>query len=396
MDYDVIIIGAGIVGLSSAYNLQLKSPGIKILVIEKEAKVAAHQSGHNSGVIHSGIYYPPKSKKAENCIKGYRLMLKFCDEHKIDYKICGKLIVATQTSELVLLKDLLGRGEANGLDNLKWLDEPQLKAMEPNINGIAALHVPQAGIVDYKAVAAKLKALIESSGGQILLNSKVIDIDNREDGVKIQTKANSYSSRKVINCGGLYSDRLTTLSQTKIDHQIIPFRGEYYRLKPDKKHLVSRLIYPVPNPNFPFLGIHLTPTIDGEVECGPNAVLAFKREGYRFRDFNGRDFLESVTFSGFQKLAAKFWRTGWLEMKQSLSKMAFTKAVQKLLPSITGNDLMKSGSGVRAQALYKDGTLVDDFLILRNGAIINVCNTPSPAATASLEIGKQIAQIVLE
>ncbi|MEZ5007934.1 MAG: L-2-hydroxyglutarate oxidase [Chitinophagales bacterium] len=395
MKYDVIIIGAGIVGLSTAYNLLQQSPNIKLLILEKESTVAAHQSGHNSGVIHSGIYYPPNSIKAKNCIKGYQLLLKFCDDYLIDYKICGKLIVATATSELEQLKVLLERGKANGLANLEWLEREEMEVLEPNINGIAAIHVPQAGIVDYKVVAAKMKEIIEANGGTIHLNEKVIGIQKQLDVVEIKTDKGNYVAKKMINCGGLYSDQLTQLSHQKIEHQIVPFRGEYYRLKPNKKHLVKRLVYPVPNPNFPFLGVHLTPTIYGEVECGPNAVLAFKREGYRFRDFKWEEFVSAISYSGFYHLAKKFWRTGLTEMKQSLSKKAFTKAVKNLLPSITQNDLEKSGSGVRAQALRKDGSMVDDFLIYENGAIINVCNTPSPAATASLQIGKQIAEIIL-
>ncbi len=395
MKRDVIIIGGGIVGLATAYQLLIKSPKLKILILEKESDVAKHQTGHNSGVIHSGIYYQPGSVKAKNCIKGYQYLLEFCKKNEIDYKLCGKLIVATEKNEIELLKNIYDRGQKNGLQNLEWFDQPKIKTLEPHINGLNAIYVPQAGIIDYKVVAQKLKAIINSNEERIQLNSKVIGLRNNNHQIEIITNNKTYLSDKVINCSGLYSDKIARLSGQKIDHKIVPFRGEYYRLKKEKIHLVNNLVYPVPNPNFPFLGVHLTPTIYGEIECGPNAVLAFKREGYKLKNFAFREFTESVTYPGFLRLASKYWKTGFKEMHQSFSKSAFTKAVQKLLPTITENDLEKSGSGVRAQALNKDGSMVEDFLIYDDQQhFINVCNTPSPAATSSLAIGEYVASFI--
>ncbi|MBK8549628.1 MAG: L-2-hydroxyglutarate oxidase [Ignavibacteria bacterium] len=394
-NFDIIIIGAGIIGLSTAYKLIEKDSSLKICLLEKENRVAGHQTGHNSGVIHSGIYYKPGSLKAINCITGYKMLLDFCNENDIRYDICGKIIVATEEKELEPLKVLYERGEANGLKGLENLSEKELIEYEPNVRGIKGIFVPQTGIVDYKIVSEKLSGLIRKKGVEIKFGEEVKDIKLSSGKVEIKTNKNNFNSGVLVSCAGLYSDKIALMLNDNIDFQIIPFRGEYYDLKPSAKGLIKNLIYPVPDPEFPFLGVHFTRRVDGTVEAGPNAVLAFKKEGYKKSDFNFNETRDTLTFKGFHKIALKYWKTGFYEMYRSLSKKEFVKSLQRLVPKITGEDLISGGSGVRAQACSKDGKLIDDFLFIENERVINVCNAPSPAATSSLSIGETIAEKVI-
>ncbi len=396
MQHDVIIVGGGIVGLATAYKLLLSDPLLKLLVIEKEKEVAQHQTGNNSGVIHSGLYYKPGSLKAINCIHGYQLLIDFCREQEVPFDLCGKVVVATEEKELPLLHNLFARGEQNGLRGFVMLKAEQLREIEPHVNGIAGFFVPQTGIVDYKIVAEKYAALIRKSGGEIKLAEKVLKVLSEPENILVETDATTYRSRMLINCAGLYSDKVAMLTSPDINVRIIPFRGEYFKLKKEKEYLVKNLIYPVPDPNFPFLGVHFTRMMKGGVEAGPNAVLAFSREGYRKSDINFQELIETLTWPGFQKVAAKYWRTGFGEMYRSFSKGAFTKALQKLIPEIKEADLVEGGAGVRAQACDRTGGLVDDFMIIEEKMVINVCNAPSPAATSSLSIGESVAAIALK
>lgn len=383
-------------GLATALQLLERNPHLKVVLIEKETAVANHQTGNNSNVIHSGIYYKPGSLKAKNCIHGYNLLLDFCQQHEIPHSICGKVIVATNEAELPLLKNIYDRGIQNGLQNLKNLNADQLKEYEPHVAGIAAIHVPQTGIVDYRVVAEKYASLILQKGGELKLGEKVIDIQVGNGKVVVATQKQTYTGKLVVNCAGLYSDKIARLTSKKVDVKIIPFRGEYYKLKKEKEHLVKTLIYPVPDPNFPFLGVHFTTMVGGGVECGPNAVLAFQREGYTKSDINLAELGETLAWPGFRKIVAKYWRTGMGEMYRSFSKAAFTEALQKLIPEIQEDDLVTGGAGVRAQACDRTGGLLDDFLILEEQQAINVCNAPSPAATSSLAIGETVANLVLK
>lgn len=396
MKYDFIIVGAGIVGLATALKLQEKDSSKKILVIEKENKVSAHQTGNNSGVIHSGIYYKPGSLKAKNCVHGYKLLIDFCDKHEIEYDLCGKVIVATNNSELPYLDTLLERGKSNGLENLRRIDKNEINEIEPHVNGIAGIFVPQTGIIDYKKVSEKYVEVILDNGGIVNLGEEVIDFKENSESVEVVTNKNTFHSNAVITCGGLYSDKLAKKTDPKLELKIIPFRGEYYKIKEERKHLVKNLIYPVPDPAFPFLGVHFTRMINGDVEAGPNAVLAFAREGYKKTDINFGELYETLTWPGFQKVAKKYWRTGFGEFYRSFSKSAFVKALQRLIPDIKEDDLVPGGAGVRAQACDKTGGLLDDFSIIKNNRIVHVCNAPSPAATSSLSIGEHITSEVLE
>lgn len=390
--YDVTVIGGGIVGLATALQLKVSNPFLNILLLEKENELARHQTGNNSGVIHSGLYYKPGSLKARNCIHGYHLLVDFCRQNEIPFELCGKIVVATDEKELPLLENLYVRGEQNGLKNLKRLSKGELKEYEPHVNGLRGIFVPQTGIVDYRLVAIKYGDLIQQKGGIINRNEKVLDIQHAPDSRVVVTQKASYSTKLVINCAGLYSDKIARMTVPDLNVKIIPFRGEYYKLRQEKEYLVKNLIYPVPDPNFPFLGVHFTRMAKGGVEAGPNAVLAFKREGYKKSDINLSELGESLAWPGFQKVAAKYWRTGFGEMYRSFSKAAFTKALQKLIPEIQESDLVEGGAGVRAQACDRQGGLVDDFLILEEKHVINVCNAPSPAATSSLAIGESVAQ----
>ncbi|ASK64326.1 hydroxyglutarate oxidase [Virgibacillus phasianinus] len=387
--YDYAIIGGGIIGLSVGMEVSKRYPDASILVIEKESELALHQTGRNSGVIHSGIYYKPGSLKAELARKGNQQMADFCKEHGIDYDICGKVIVATEEEELPLLEDLYQRGLQNQL-NVEKISVEELGDIEPNVKGIAAIRVPSTGIVNYKEVAKKFAAIIKQSGGEIALDTEVQDIIPGEEGVELKTNKGTYSSHYLINCAGLFSDRITQMANIKTDLKIIPFRGEYYELKPAKQHLVKHLVYPVPNPDFPFLGVHFTRMTDGRILIGPNSVFSFKREGYKKTDFHLKDFMEAATYPGFLKLATGNLSEGLKEMFRSYSKKAFIKDVQRFFPDIEEDDIQPADAGVRAQALDHEGNLLDDFAIIQDKRAVHVCNAPSPAATASIEIGKNI------
>lgn len=387
---EITIIGAGITGLATAYSILNKNPEVKLLLVEKENEVAKHQTGNNSGVIHSGIYYKPGSLKAINCKRGYQMLLDFCDENNIEYDICGKVIAATSENELHALENIYNRGIENGLNGLEYLSENQLKEKEYHVNGIKGIFVPQTGIIDFKVVSEKLAELIRKKGGEIIFNTSLQKIKNSQDEIIIETNNGEYHSKFVITCAGLQSDRIARMTKPDLDVRIIPFRGEYYKLKDSSKTLVKNLIYPVPDPAFPFLGVHFTRMINGDVECGPNAVFSFKREGYSKISFDLKDTIESITWRGFHKVALNYWQVGMGEFYRSFNKNAFVKALQKLIPEIKESDLIKGGAGVRAQACDKNGKLIDDFYFVEQKNIIHVCNAPSPAATSALSIGEYI------
>ena len=391
--YDFMIIGGGIVGLAVGHSILERQPNAKILILEKERKLAQHQTGNNSGVIHSGIYYKPGSYKAKFAKAGSESMRQFAAEHNISHDICGKVIVATNKKELVHLENLYKRGQENGLA-IKKLSKEELLEKEPHVNGLEAIHVSTAGIIDYKEVSEKLADLIRLKDGVIEKNAEVLSIDEGNDRVTIETSKNTYTGKFLVNCAGLQSDRIAKMAGYLIDMKIVPFRGEYFILREEKQNLVKNLIYPVPNPDFPFLGVHFTRMIDGKVDVGPNAVPAFKREAYKKSDFNIKDFAEMVTYPGFLKLAMKYPLDGMGEMYRSFVKSKFVQSAQVLIPEIMGEDLIPGPSGVRAQGVKADGTLVDDFFIVNGKKSIHVCNAPSPAATAALEIGKSIAEQV--
>ncbi|MFE0508141.1 L-2-hydroxyglutarate oxidase [Peribacillus butanolivorans] len=393
--YDFAIVGGGIVGLSTGMALYKRYPNARVVVIEKESVVADHQTGHNSGVIHSGIYYKPGSFKARFARQGSKSMTEFCQTHGIEHDICGKVIVATKQDELPILNDLYTRGLQNELA-IKKISVDELKEIEPHVNGLGAIRVPQAGIVNYRQVSEKIADIIREYGGEIKLNTKVEKINEESDSVTIETNNGTLKARMVINCAGLHSDRIAAAAGYKTDMKIVPFRGEYFKLIPEKRHLVNHLIYPVPNPKFPFLGVHFTRMISGEVDAGPNAVLSFKREGYKKTDFNAKDLTEVLSYKGFWKLASKFMKEGMDEYVRSFSKKQFTKSLQELIPEIQEDDLIPAPAGVRAQALQDDGNMVDDFHIIMGKRTVHVCNAPSPAATASIEIGKEVVNRIPE
>lgn len=393
MKTDVLIIGAGIVGLSTAHQLLKLNNNITVTILEKENGVAKHQTGNNSGVIHSGIYYKPGSLKAQNCLRGYDMLIDFCKAENINYELCGKIVVAIKPEEIAGLEALYQRGIQNGLSGLRFLNKEEIKQYEPNCTGIKGVFVPQTGIVDYKQIAVKLAENISKNpNGKIVLNSKITAIDGNEHGAVVHSNDERYEARLVINCAGLYCDKVAAMAGEKLNMQIIPFRGEYYSIKPEKAHLVKNLIYPVPDPNFPFLGVHFTRRISGEIEAGPNAVFAFQREGYKKTDFKWSEFWESISFGGFRKVASKYWKTGLGEYHRSYFKPAFVRALQQLVPAIQEDDLEPAGAGVRAQACDKDGGLIDDFYIQDSNSFIHVLNAPSPAATSSLSIGLEVAE----
>ncbi len=380
------------VGLSVVYHLKRRNPDSKVLLIEKEKGVAKHQSGNNSGVIHSGIYYAPGSLKAKNCIAGYNSILEFAEEHAIPYELCGKIIVATTPAEVTKLKEIHERGIRNGLKNLRELNSlEEIQEIEPHCTGIRGIHVPQTGIIDYPKMAETLLDLYQNKyGGEAVFGEKVINIHSQGNTVHVETDKHMYAADNMVSCAGLFSDRVASMTEKENDLRIIPFRGEYYKLSKEKEHLVKTLIYPVPDPSFPFLGVHFTRMIHGGVEAGPNAVLAFKREGYKFQDLNLADMKDTLSWPGFWKIVAKYGQTGVGEMYRSLSKAAFTKALQKLIPEVQESDLVPGGAGVRAQACDRNGKLIDDFNILKSNNIVHVRNAPSPAATSSLAIGNYI------
>lgn len=392
MKQDVVIIGAGIVGLATAYRLLEKNPALKVSVVEKEKGVAAHQTGHNSGVMHSGIYYKPGSLKATNCVNGYNQLKTFAEQHNIPFDICGKIIVAVSKDQLPSLERIYERGVQNGLAGLRKISKEEIQEIEPYVTtGVQGVVVPQAGIINYKVVAEKLAELIRQKGGAITFNAKAEKIIPNGKEITVQTGAGDYTASLLVNCAGLYSDAVAQLTNPGLDIRIVPFRGEYYKLKKEKEYLVRNLIYPVPDPNFPFLGVHFTRMIEGGIEAGPNAVLAFRKEGYNLSDFHAGEFMETLGWPGFRKVAFKYWKTELRELRRSFSKAAFAEALQELIPEIKTDDLEDGGSGVRAQAIDRDGNLVDDFAILEGKRVLNVCNAPSPAATSSLSIGDHIA-----
>jgi L-2-hydroxyglutarate oxidase len=394
MNVDIAIVGGGIVGLATAYHLTLKYPDKKVVVLEKESEVAHHQTGNNSGVIHSGLYYKPGSLKAKNCIDGYKMLLAFCDENNIPYELCGKVVVATDKSEVGRLRELYDRGRENGLEGLEMLDQARLKEIEPHLAGVQGIRVPQTGIINYKQVCQKLVQKIEENGGEIRLNTVVKSIEQMDDYIQIVTNKSFVECTQMVNCAGLYSDEVAKMHLGDIDTRIIPFRGEYYELTAEAEYLVKHLIYPVPDPDFPFLGVHFTRMVEGGIEAGPNAVFAFKKEGYKRTDFDFRDFFGSLLWPGFQKVMFKYWKTGLGEMYRSFSKKAFTKALQKLIPEVREEHLVAAPAGVRAQACDRTGGLLDDFKLVTEKRAIHVINAPSPAATSSLSIGKTIADMV--
>jgi L-2-hydroxyglutarate oxidase LhgO len=406
MTYDIAVIGGGIVGLSFAMQATEKFPRLRMVVLEKEAGVARHQSGHNSGVIHSGVYYKAGSLKARLCVAGAREMMEFCSRHGIPHKVCGKLIVATNSEEAARLDELLLRGVANGLEGLRLLEREAMLEIEPHVGGVRALHVPSAGITDYAAVTAKYAEIAVGRGAEVKTSAGVVgfgrssgaksDAKSRPqpDAVVIRTRAGDFSARYVVNCAGLYSDRVARMAGHHPGMMIVPFRGEYYDLAAARGELVRGLIYPVPDPRYPFLGVHFTRRIHGNVDAGPNAVLAFRREGYRWRDFDLGEALEVARDAGFRAMARREWRSGLAEFRRSLRKREFVRSCQRLVPAVRMEDMTPGGSGVRAQAVGPDGALVDDFRFVARERFLHVLNVPSPAATASLPIGREILKMV--
>jgi L-2-hydroxyglutarate oxidase len=395
--YDLTIVGGGILGLATALKLIRAHPSLRLLILEKEAEIARHQTGNNSGVIHSGLYYRPGSLKARSCVAGRKELMAFCDENAVPYEICGKVVVATSEEELPRLEELHRRGIANGLKDLQIIGPERLKELEPHATGIQGLHVPETGIIDYKKVAAAYAEKIRDAGGDIRLSQRVVGILDRPEEIVLQTSGGDYRTKYLINCCGLQSDIVAQMmggaNNSEEEHRIIPFRGEYYKIAPERQFLVRNLIYPVPDPTFPFLGVHFTRMARGGVEAGPNAVFAYAREGYRHTDINLSDLWRTISFKGFWAITGKYWQTGFGELYRSLSKSAFVRALQKLLPEIRESDLVPGGAGVRAQAVSASGALVDDFVIKQTRKAIHVLNAPSPGATASLAIGQQICEM---
>ncbi|QKD82926.1 L-2-hydroxyglutarate oxidase [Thermoleptolyngbya sichuanensis A183] len=393
--YDFAIIGGGIVGLSTAMALGRRYPDAKIVLFEKESRWAFHQTGNNSGVIHSGVYYKPGSFKAKFCRDGCQSMVAFCREHDIPHEVCGKVIVATEEHELPLLENLYQRGLQNGIQVAR-ISAEEVREIEPHVNCLAGVRVFSTGIADYKQVCQKYAELVRAQGGELYLNTKVERIVDLTNGKAVETNNGTFEAKLLVNCAGLHSDRVAKMGGVDPEAKIVPFRGEYYELTPEKRYLVKGLIYPVPNPAFPFLGVHFTRMIDGSVHAGPNAVLSLKREGYKKTDFDLKDFAEVMTYPGFWKLAAKHADEGIQEIIRSFSKAAFVRSLQRLIPEVQSEDLVPTHAGVRAQALMNDGKLVDDFLIVKGKNSIHVCNAPSPAATSSLEIGKAVTEQIAE
>jgi L-2-hydroxyglutarate oxidase LhgO len=394
--HSVIIIGGGVVGLAVALEITRRFPGQRILVLEKEDRVARHQSGHNSGVIHSGVYYKPGSLKARLCVTGAAAMVEFCREHGVPHNVCGKVIVAAREDELPRLEDLRQRGEANGLAGLRMIGPEQLREIEPHAAGLQALVVPSTGVTDYALVCGKYAELISAGGGKVLTSTPATSIKRSTNEIIVETPHGAFSTKALINCAGLHSDLISRMAGDDPGVIIVPFRGEYYDLVPERAALVRALIYPVPDPQFPFLGVHFTRRITGRVDAGPNAILALAREGYRHTDVNLGDLASSFAFPGFWRMARRHWRYGLGEWHRSFSKPAFVRALQRLLPEVRENDLIPGGSGVRAQALKADGALVDDFQFVPSGKVLHVLNVPSPAATASLTIGKAIVDMAAQ
>lgn len=391
---DIAVIGAGIVGLAAAMELLERQPSLKLLVLEKEDKIAAHQTGRNSDVMHSGIYYKPGSMKARTCVQGKAKLVQFCDEHNIPYQLSGKVIVATDEEELPRLEELYQRGLANGVPGVEVIGPERLHELEPYAEGIRAIYSPQTGIVDYVKVAVAYAAEIVSRGGEILTRHGVEQIEERDGMYYLHTPSGTIEARYLVSCAGVYADRVAKMTGAPEDPKIVPFRGDYYKLPAERTYMVKSLIYPVPDPRFPFLGVHFSVRPDGEVWLGPNAVLAFAREGYGKLDINPRDLTEALSYRGFQKMAFKYWKMGAEEMYRDFSKKAFLKALQRYVPDMQESDLLPGPAGIRAQALDSEGNLVDDFVVNHKGHALHVRNAPSPAATASLAIGEMIADTV--
>ena len=391
--YDIAVIGGGIIGVATAMQISQKYPKYKVGVIEKEQTLAGHQTGHNSGVIHSGIYYAPGSLKAQNCVKGANALKEFCDQNAIKYDLCGKVIVATSEEELPRLDELQRRGTANGVPGLEMIDRDRLHELEPEAAGIKALYSPATGIIDYTQVTQAYARHLREGGGDIILGARVERIQRRSDGIYLDTAKGDVQAKYLVNCAGLYSDNVARMLGADPGLRIIPFRGEYYFLRPEAHRLVKGLIYPVPDPRFPFLGVHFTRGIHGTVEAGPNAVLALAREGYTKSSINPGESLETLTYKGFWTMARKYWKTGAQEVYRSFSKKAFTKSLQRLVPAVREEDLQPGGAGVRAQAVDAGGRLIDDFRIVETPGAIHVLNAPSPGATASLSISAGILEM---
>lgn len=391
-EYDVAVVGGGIVGLATALKLAHRHPYLRLLLLEKEPQLALHQTGHNSGVVHSGIYYRPGSLKARLCVAGSRKLMDFCQSHQIPLKICGKVVIATDPEEIPLLQELYQRGSAHGVPGLSLLGPERLKELEPHAQGIQALHVPSAAVVDFTRVALTMAQILQSSGRTLKTSTRVLKVTDHQNTFLLKTTQGEFLTRTLINCAGLHADCLAKKLTSQLPVRIVPFRGEYWELLPSRRHLVRGLIYPVPDPQLPFLGVHLTSTIDGRVTVGPNAVLAFKREGYRKTDFHLRDTLEMLSFPGFWRMLRRYGRVGWKECLRSLHPPSFIRSVQRLVPAVQEGDLVPNGSGVRAQAVDRSGFLCDDFQLLQGPRILHVLNVPSPAATASLAIGEWVAE----
>lgn len=394
MTYDIAVIGGGIVGLSFAMQTTEQFPRLRVVVLEKEAGVAQHQTGHNSGVIHSGVYYKSGSLKARLCVAGAREMVEFCSQYGIPHEVCGKLIVATNAAEATRLDDLLARGIANGLLGLRLLEREAMLEIEPHVGGLRALHVPATGITDYAAVTSKYAEIASGRGAEVKTNAGVVGLERLRDAVVVRTRSGEFSARYLVNCAGLYSDRLARMAGDDPGMMLVPFRGEYYDLAAARQSLVRGLIYPVPDPQYPFLGVHFTRRIHGNIDAGPNAVLAFRREGYRFRDFDLGETMEVIGNPGFRAMARQHWKNGLAEFRRSLRKREFVRSCQRLVPEVRMEDMTPGGSGVRAQAVGTDGTLVDDFRFVARERFLHVLNVPSPAATASLPIGREILKMV--
>ena len=393
---DLLIIGGGIVGLATALEAVTRFPELRLVLLEKETQVAAHQTGHNSGVIHSGLYYRTGSLKAKNCVAGAASMKQFCRDHEIPFEECGKLVVATSVEEVPRLEQLHQRGIANGVPGLRMLGREEFREVEPHCDGVCALHVPSTGIVDYIAVAHKYVELIECAGGEIVCRAKVTGLRRDGDANVVESTAGAFHATHLINCAGLYSDQIAKLAGVQLDLQIIPFRGEYYEVRRERRHLIKNLIYPVPDPRFPFLGVHFTRRVNGSVEAGPNALLAFRREGYTGTSADLSEAVEMLSFDGFWRMARRYWRMGSAEQYRALVKSAFATALRKMVPELTEEDLAPGGSGVRAQAVDRQGNLLDDFHFVHAPGMIHVCNVPSPAATASLEIGREVVDMMVQ
>ena len=393
--FDLIVVGGGLVGLSSAYKIQMSNPKMRILIIEKEKDLAFHQSGRNSGVLHSGLYYKPGSYRAKNCVEGRLEMVEFARKHGVNHDVCGKLVVATNPSEVALLPNLVKRGTQNGLKNLRILNSEEIKKIEPFVKGKAAIWVPQTGIIDFKSVAQKIKDLIFeiNSNSCVKLNTKILKISKDSENQTVYTNNGNFKCDRLVSCAGLFSDRIAKSDGLNLDFKIVGFRGDYYTLEDEAKHKVKNLIYPVPNPDFPFLGVHFTRMTDGEVECGPNAVFIFKREGYKRFSFDLIDTIDSLNYLGTWKLFLKHWKFGLNEIAKANSKRLFLYHLKKLVPSLKMTDIKVGRSGVRAMALGKDGNVIEDFKIVNNGKNVHVINAPSPAATACLSIGQKVADV---